>query len=149
MSIAVRPGGASDLDEIARLFDAYRQFYAQPPDLAAARAFIHARIEHGESTILVACEGRSVVGFAQLYPTFCSVAAAPIWVLYDLFVDPRARRCGVGRALLRAAPAHARAHGAARLELATARSNAAAQALYESEGWVRDNEFFRYSLALG
>ena len=64
------------------------------------------------------------------------------------FVNPGARRRGVGRALLRAAPEHARAHGAVRLELATARSNAAAQALYQAEGWQRDHDFFRYSLRL-
>lgn len=148
MNIVARAAKRDDLDEIAQLFDAYRQFYGQAPDATGARAFIRERFERGESTILVAGDGPSMLGFAQLYPTFCSVAAAPIWVLYDLFVDPRARRRGVGRTLLRAAPEHARAHGAVRLELATARSNAAAQALYEAEGWVRDDEFFRYGLAL-
>jgi ribosomal protein S18 acetylase RimI-like enzyme len=148
VNIMARAAQRDDLDDIAHLFDAYRQFYGQTPDASAARAFIRDRFERGESTILVAGDGPSILGFAQLYPTFCSVAAAPIWVLYDLFVDPRARRRGVGRALLRAAPEHARAHGAVRLELATARGNAAAQALYESEGWARDDEFLRYGLAL-
>jgi len=32
------------------------------------------------------------------------------------------------------------------VELATAITNDAAQALYEALGWVRDNEFYRYSL---
>jgi ribosomal protein S18 acetylase RimI-like enzyme len=145
----VRLAGTDDLEVVARLFDAYRRFYLQPADPAAARAFVRARFERAESTILVAEQAGSIVGFAQLYPTYCSVAAAPIWVLYDLFVDPAARRRGVATALLRAAPVHARAAGAVRLELATARSNAAAQSLYESEGWVRDEVFFRYNLALG
>jgi len=148
MGLAVRRADLGDLAEVAHLFDAYRQFYHQPPDPAAAKAFIHARLEHDESVILVADEGASLLGFAQLYPTFCSVAAAPFFVLYDLFVDTIARRRGVGRALLRAAREHARAQGAVRLELATAHSNASAQALYESEGWVRDDAFHRYSLAL-
>ena len=37
-----------------RLFDAYRQFYEQPPDLALARAFIGGRLERGESIVFLA-----------------------------------------------------------------------------------------------
>ena len=40
----------------------------------------------------------------------------------------------------------ARRARAVRVELATAITNDAAQALYETLGWVRDNEFYRYSL---
>lgn len=144
----VRAARADDLDAIARLFDAYRQFYRQPADAALARAFIGARFERAESSLLVADAQGAILGFVQLYPTFCSVAAAPIWILYDLFVDSGARRRGLGRALLRAAVTHARAGGAARLELATAVNNSAAQALYRAEGWERDDEFLRYQLAL-
>jgi ribosomal protein S18 acetylase RimI-like enzyme len=144
--VRIRPAQARDLGEVARLFDAYRQFYGQTADLEAAQAFLRARFERHESVLLVAEAGAGLCGFTQLYPTFCSVAAAPVFVLYDLFVEPDARRGGVGRALLRAAREHARACGAVRLELATARVNAPAQALYQSEGWVRDEEFYRYSL---
>jgi len=87
-----------------------------------------------------------LLGFTQLYPTFCSVSAAPIHVLYDLFVSPESRRLGVGRALLRAAAAYAATTDAVRLELATAKTNHPAQALYRSLGWVRDDFFDRYSL---
>jgi ribosomal protein S18 acetylase RimI-like enzyme len=144
--VQVRAAQARDLDQAAHLFDAYRQFYRRPPDLAAAHAFLRARFERRESVLLVAEADAGLRGFTQLYPTFCSVAAAPILVLYDLFVEPAARRHGVARALLRAGREHAQACGAVRLELATARANAPAQALYESEGWVRDDEFYRYSL---
>jgi hypothetical protein len=50
-----------------------------------------------ESVILVAEDERSaLVGFCQLYPSFCSVEAKPIYVLYDLFVIPSARQSGAG-----------------------------------------------------
>jgi len=49
---------------------------------------------------------------------------------------------------MEAARVHAAGAGAVRLELATARSNASAQALYESLGWVRDRDFYRYSLEI-
>ncbi|SOE35142.1 GNAT family N-acetyltransferase [Delftia acidovorans] len=149
-SIAIHTAIPEDAELIAPLFDAYRQFYEQPADADAALAFITARLERGESVILLARrpDGRAL-GFCQLYPSFCSVLAAPIYVLYDLFVAPDARRLGVGRALLLAAEAHARATGHARMDLTTARNNLRAQALYESLGWVRDEVFLTYARTLG
>ena len=146
----IRAAGPADLDALAALFDAYRCFYDQPPDAARARAFLAERMARGESVLLVAeaAAGGGLAGFCQLYPTFCSVAAAPIFVLYDLFVAAPARRGGTGRALLQAAAAHARAAGAARLELSTARDNHRAQALYASLGWQRDDVFLHYALPL-
>lgn len=147
---AIRRATTHDLEALAVLFDAYRRFYQQPADLAKARAFLGARLGHGDSVIFVA-EGATpgeLVGFTQLYPTWCSVAAGPIFVLYDLFTDVAARRTGTGRALLRAAEAHARAAGAVRMDLQTAHTNLGAQALYESLGWKLDTEFRVYSLAL-
>jgi ribosomal protein S18 acetylase RimI-like enzyme len=146
--VTVRPAQATDLHQVAQLFDLYRRFYRQPPDLPLAQRFISDRFAKRESVIFVASTGPSaIVGFTQLYPTFCSVSAGPIYVLYDLFVAEASRRLGVARALLTAAHAYARQTGALRLELSTAITNAKAQALYESLGWERDVEFYRYSLA--
>ncbi len=145
-STAIHTAIPEDAALIAPLFDAYRQFYEQPADADAALAFITARLERGESVILLARRpDGSALGFCQLYPSFCSVLAAPIYVLYDLFVAPDARRLGVGRALLLAGEAHARATGHARMDLTTARNNLRAQALYESLGWVRDEVFLTYA----
>ena len=148
--ILIRAATPDDIDEIGMLFDLYRQFYAQPADSQLARAFIAERLSSGESVILVAHRNHSetLLGFTQLYPTFCSVSAAPILVLYDLFVSRDSRRAGVGRALLRAAAEYAATTDAVRLELATAKTNHAAHALYRSLGWVRDDAFDRYSLAV-
>jgi ribosomal protein S18 acetylase RimI-like enzyme len=149
MSVRVRAATPADLERVAQLFDQYRQFYQQPADPLVARRFITQRFERGESAILVAeRDVVGIIGFCQMYPSFCSVAAAPILVLYDLFVAPPARRGGVARALLQAAAQHARDCGVMRMELATARSNAAAQRLYESLGWTRDDVFLHYTLAI-
>lgn len=145
-SIQTRLATIEDLDALAPLFDAYRQFYEQASDPGLARRFVHDRIQNQESVILLASNpARQPVGFCQLYPSFCSVLAQPIYVLYDLFVASGARRSGAGRALLLAAEGMAAEHGKARLDLTTARSNTAAQAAYESLGWVRDEVFFAYS----
>jgi ribosomal protein S18 acetylase RimI-like enzyme len=144
--IGTRIATLADLDSVATLFDAYRQFYEQPADRALATRFIGERLRNDESVILLALgEGEAVLGFCQLYPSFCSVEAQPIYCLYDLFVLPSARRFGAGRALLIAAERLAATNGMARLDLTTSRSNLAAQAAYESLGWVRDDVFLAYN----
>ncbi|PZO20136.1 MAG: GNAT family N-acetyltransferase [Burkholderiales bacterium] len=148
--IRTRIATLDDLDVIAMLFDAYRQFYEQAPDLALARRFMTDRLQRGESVVLLALnEADQVLGFCQLYPTFCSVEAKPIYSLYDLFVDPAARRSGAGKVLLLAAERLAADNGMARMDLTTARTNKPAQAAYESLGWVRDDIFFAYSKFIG
>lgn len=137
---------------LAPLFDAYRQFYHQAPDLALAQQFLAERLSRGESVVFLAhtagngdLVGR---GFTQLYPLFSSVACRPTWILYDLFVDPNCRRAGVARRLMEAAHTFARAQGAATVELDTAHTNTTAQALYDSLGYRRDLEFRHYVLTL-
>lgn len=144
----LRRATVDDVDALAPLFDAYRRFYEQPGDIALASAFLHDRLERGESVVLLAEADGAAVGFCQLYPSWCSVAAARIFVLYDLFVDDDACRSGVGRALMAAAREFGRAAGAVRLDLTTARTNARAQALYESLGWQRDDVYLAYNLSL-
>ena len=147
--VRTRPAEARDLEVVAALFDAYRRFYEMPADLPLARRYIEERFRRGESVILVAEDANgALVGFTQLYPAFCSVAADRTFVLYDLFVTPDARGTGAGRALMEAAEAHARAAGAARLELSTAKTNKIGQSLYESCGWKRDELFYVYAKAL-
>lgn len=146
--VSIRLATLPDLPAVAALFDAYRQFYEQPADAALALRFIGERMRNAESVILVAQTKESLVGFCQLYPGFCSVIAQPIYTLYDLYVAPQARQTGAGRALMQAAQEQARQHGFARLDLSTAKTNHAAQALYESLGWVRDDVFLVYNQAV-
>jgi ribosomal protein S18 acetylase RimI-like enzyme len=144
-TIATRPATAADLEAVAALFDAYRQFYEQAPDPALAREYLAERFERKESVVIVAeDDDGALIGFTQLYPTFCSVRASHTFVLYDLFVTPAARGTGAGRALMLAAEAYARRVGAARMELSTARTNKIGQSLYESVGWKRDDTFLVY-----
>lgn len=144
----VRPAHLSDLYDLARLFDAYRQFYEQPSDVDGATHFLRERLENRDSVIFIAHAGGAPAGFTQLYPSFTSTGMKRIFVLNDLFVTPAARKRGVGRLLLDAAAEHGRKEGAARLTLSTAVTNRPAQTLYESQGWVRDQKFFVYNLAL-
>ena len=94
-NIFVRRATVADLDRIAPLFDAYRQFYGQAHDLDLAREFLRGRLEQDQSVIFLALRpDGSAVGFTQLYPSFSSASAKRIFILNDLFVDPTARRSG-------------------------------------------------------
>ncbi|WP_133501187.1 GNAT family N-acetyltransferase [Cognatilysobacter terrigena] len=147
MDFRIRLATPDDLDAAAALFDAYRRFYGQPSDVAAARAFLAERMARGESTIHLAWRGDDAVGFVQCYPMFSSVRMRPIRVLNDLYVDASARRSGVARALLDAAADAARDAGAARIVLETAQDNHAARALYRAAGWSEETTQW-YALGL-
>ncbi len=141
--------GVQDLDLLVPLFDAYRQFYKLPSNPTLCRDYLKARLERNEAVVFMAgTRGVEGLGFTLLYPTFGSLHARPIWVLYDLFVSPTVRKGGIGRQLMNRARAHAVETGAASIVLSTARTNVIGQALYESLGYVQDKEFLNYELLL-
>src|SRR5947209_1255650 len=126
--VSVRQALVADLDALAGLFDGYRQFQGRPGDRAAALAFLRARFEHGESVVFIAHVESRAIGFAQLFPSFSSVALQRVFILNDLFVAATARRKGVASALLAAVEAYAWSRDAARVTLNVARQNAEGQA---------------------
>jgi ribosomal protein S18 acetylase RimI-like enzyme len=137
-----------DLGEVVQLFDQYRVFYKQSSDLESAKNFLRERFQKGDSTIFVATDLDRKVGFTQLYPSFSSVSMKRIWILNDLFVMEQYRQQGVAKALMNAAENFARESGAVRIALSTQVSNGAAQALYKSLGYGKDENFYHYALQL-
>lgn len=98
MTLNIEQATVFDLEQLVPLFDGYRQFYGTSSDLALARQFLADRMTQNQSVVLLArgADG-GALGFAQLFPSFSSVRASPIYVLNDLFVAPLGRRRGVGR----------------------------------------------------
>jgi GNAT superfamily N-acetyltransferase len=142
----------ADAEEVAGLFDEYRQFYGQAPDLPTSRRFMTERLIRRDSVIYWAFGrgdgGRVAMGFTQLYPSFSSTRCGRLWILNDLYVRSDFRGRGVARALMERARAHALETGACGLELMTARDNVSAQRLYEALGYQRDDVFLHYELSL-
>ena len=139
----------ADLDDLTRLFAGYLRFYQVPKPEAQITAFLGERLRRGDSQLFIARDGDGrAQGFVQLYPFQSSLALQPAWLLSDLYVEEAARRTGVGAALMNAARAHAEASGACGLQLETAKTNLAGQRLYERLGYVRDEQFLTYWLAL-
>jgi ribosomal protein S18 acetylase RimI-like enzyme len=86
---------------------------------------------------LLACSGEQAVGVAVCIEGFSTFACQSLLNLHDIAVLPRARRQGVGRALLHAAENLARELGCCKLTLEVLSNNHPARALYQSAGFAQ------------
>lgn len=96
--ISIQLASLKNTDELAKLFDLYRQFYKQPSNLAHAKNFLVERVLLKDSFIFCAFDRtKKMVGFVQLYPTFSSLAMKPLLLLNDLYVTDTHRKQEVAR----------------------------------------------------
>ena len=146
-ALNIRKATIDDIEAIAKMFDAYRMFYQRPSDMEGATNFISERLLKNESVILIAFLENKAIGFAQLYPIFTSIGMQRTWLLNDLYIESSARGKGVASAMLNAAKDFGRSTNSKWLMLQTSTTNAAAQALYEKNGWRKENDIF-YSFNL-
>lgn len=68
--------------------------------MGRGRTQITDRFNNGESVIFVAQAKDRLKGFVQMYPSFCSIDAMKIFILYDLYVDEGDRQSGIGELLM-------------------------------------------------
>src|SRR5690348_4424008 len=147
MNIEIRKASVEDAAIVAPLFDLYRSFYKQQPDVDAALNFIKERLQQNESIIFIAFIKDNAVGFVQLYPVFTSVGMQRAWLLNDLYIHVSARGKGVATALLDAAKEFGRSTNSKWLMLQTGNDNYTAQALYKKNGWKKETDlFYRFDL---
>jgi ribosomal protein S18 acetylase RimI-like enzyme len=137
---------------VYELFNQYRIFYKQQPDIELAKKFIDARLNNNESVIFVALNDKSKpAGFTQLYPNYSSVRAVKNWTLNDLYVDKDYRKQGIGKKLIKTAMEFAKNDNAKFVELSTAIDNYTAQSVYEKIGFKKqepDTAFYTYRIDL-
>ena len=137
------------IKQIGELFDLYRQFYKYDSDIFKSTNYIKERIINKESKIFIAIDNdNKAIGFVQLYETFGSLDLGKIIVLYDLYVKEEFRKNNVGRELMLASHYYAKKMKVKRVQLSTAIDNFIGQSLYESLGYVRDNDFYTYDLEI-
>ena len=66
--IRVRPAGPSELASLVPLFDAYRGFYHQPPDLPKVGRFLEDRLRNRDSFVFLAfVEGEALPAQQKLF----------------------------------------------------------------------------------
>jgi ribosomal protein S18 acetylase RimI-like enzyme len=141
MTAALRLRAATRAD-LPRLAVLLRDFYAEEQlafDAARADAALAALVDapaHG--ALLLADVDGEVAGYAVLGWCFSLEQGGRHALVDELYLVPGVRGRGLGRALLDAACAHARAAGAPVARLEVNHHNARAKALYTSMGFVDD-----------
>jgi GNAT superfamily N-acetyltransferase len=132
----------ADLGELLPLLRGYCDFYAVAPSddelLALARTLIADPLREGVQLIGRDETGRAL-GFATLYWSWSTAAAARIGVMNDLFVAPEARGRGLAELLISGCVRECERAGAVALEWQTAPDNARAQAVYDRVGGRRES----------
>ena len=137
------------LDLITPLFVKYREFYGELPFPESSRKFLEKRLSRKESVIYLAFpddDDTRLLGFCQLYPSFSSLSLKRVWILNDIYVAEDARRQLVADRLLQTAKKMARETNAVRMRVSTSSNNEVAQKVYESIGFVEDEQFKNYVL---
>jgi len=148
MDLKIIRANKNHIESVSILFDFYRQFYKYKKDLKNSKNFIHKRIINNESIIFIGIKNKKVLAFVQLYETFDSLNLNKKLVLYDLYVDEKYRKLGIGRKLMNKSKDFAINNNFARIELSTSINNYDAQKLYESLDYIRDKEYYSYDLEI-
>ena len=127
-----------EAETVARLLVEFRDWYGRDwPSDNAFLAGVERLIERTDAEFLLATpdDDSPPAGVAQLrFRWGIWLAAEDCW-LEDLYVAERARRSGVGSALIELTIARARERGCRRVELDVSHSNEAGLALYERHGF--------------
>ena len=137
MSARAWLAGPDEADTVARLLIAFRDHYGRsdPPDESFHSGVARLIGDPGAEYLLAASDDEGPAGVCQLrYRHSLWTASEDCW-LEDLYVAERARRAGLGEALVACAIERARSRGCGRIELDVSDSNRAAWALYERMGF--------------
>jgi GNAT superfamily N-acetyltransferase len=97
--------------------------------------------------VVVGYAGNEPAGFAVFFPNFSTFLGKSGLYLEDLFVEPRWRRRGLGRQLLKYVAGVAAARGCGRLEWAVLDWNESAIGFYRSIGAEPMNEWTVFRLS--
>jgi ribosomal protein S18 acetylase RimI-like enzyme len=137
VEMTVRRATPGDAESVARLLHDFQEEFDEPsPGVEALEGRYAELIRNRDMIVLLVGEGPD--GFAQIRfrPWVYSAGPNAHSYLEELYVVPRLRGNGLGRALLEAAMDTARGEGATFMELGTAESDTAARGLYESAGFT-------------
>ena len=142
--LTVRPAGAGDepavIALIEQLFDPPS---SRPPGYTVdlGREGLRWALAEPAADVLLAFEGKRLVGLSSVYADIQSIRFGPRCWLQDLVVEKTRRGAGVGAALLRASAAWARARGCTHLELSSGAARTDAHRFYISQGMVQSYTF--------
>jgi GNAT superfamily N-acetyltransferase len=135
-AISIRPVAPSDYEQWRPLWDAYNAFYGRERETALPEAVTQttwARFLDPAEPVhaLVALDGVAFVGLVHYLYHRSTTRSRDVCYLQDLFTAPRHRGRRIGRQLIEAVYAAARAEGCSRVYWQTHATNAAGRALYD------------------
>ena len=133
----IRRAEIRDADALCRL---NREFNG---DDTADASHIRQALAGNTPEICLVCEqGGELVGFVCgiCFSSLCY--RHPVAQITEMYVSPSARRTGVGRALMDAMIEHLTRMGACDISLLTGQDNIPARHLYESCGFIHEDERF-------
>jgi ribosomal protein S18 acetylase RimI-like enzyme len=131
----IRRAGERDAATVAQLLHDFNSEYEDyTPGVPALTERLRELL--ADNTIVVLLAGDPPTGFAlfRIRPSLWAKAGDAY--LEELYVIPKSRRRGIGRALLEASIEAARKAGANHFELTTGESDTEARSLYESHGFT-------------
>ena len=133
---SIRLAGPEDADDVTGLLARFRDWMGnhRPSDDVIAET-VGTLVGDPDTEFLLGIVDEAAIAVCQLRFRLCVWTGAPDCWLEDLYVEERARRRGVGEALVAAAIERAAARGCRRIDLDVNEDNAAARALYESLGF--------------
>jgi ribosomal protein S18 acetylase RimI-like enzyme len=142
--LEIRAARAADQEPLAILDRAAWTPFSSPGPLDEAEPFFNERT--APEDVLVAVVDGEVAGYLRLNRGSRFRSSDHVLTVNGVAVDPARQGRGIGRALIDAAIAEARARGARRLTLRVFSPNERARRLYESAGFVVEgvlrDEFF-------
>lgn len=127
-------------EAIVELIDAYAadpMGNGKPLSADVRAALIQGLQEHPTTLVFLAYQGEQAVGIAVCFRGFSTFAAKPLINIHDLAVLNTHRGCGIGRLLLEAVEAKARALGCCKLTLETQENNRRARGVYQAAGFAQ------------
>ena len=145
----VREIASSDYDRWLNLWHGYLEFYkSEVSDEITANTWRELNDSKSLITGFVAEIDSKVCGIAHCFLRPSTWHKVGYLYLEDLFVDPKYRGAGVGRALLDKAAEYGREIGAEKLYWITKEDNAQARALYDSFVKGAASGFIQYEYPL-
>lgn len=146
-AVRIRKSRPADSKKFIRLVHELAKFERlQPPSPAGSRRLADDVFKRKRIRLLVAEQGKELVGYALYFFTYSSFLAKPSLYLEDLFVLEEYRKKGVGLALFRRCVDEAIATGCGRMEWAVLTWNEKAIGFYERLGAKRLSDWYVYRL---
>jgi len=153
-ALRIRTITAADAEAVVRLWSDFAQYLRELGDTDEQNFGVEAYLRDGFGpdpvfTGIIAERDGDAIGYLLYHFGYDSDRAMRFLYVVDLWVDPAARRGGVGRALMAEAAARCRAKGGGELSWAVFTPNRLAAAFYERLGarFYDDLQFMHISTA--